>query len=235
MSASEKSWTALILRPPAPLADALAAELAVLGLGVETRDEELVAYLTDPSKADDLRRWIEQRIEREGLDPSSVPSRVETVADGRWVERYQAGLDPFPLGERFTVYPRGTIEGDPGERQPLLLVPGRAFGTGEHATTQLCVEQLERRVRDGDRWLDLGCGTGVLLLVARACGAAHGFGIEIDPDAVEVAQEVVASNGDVDEIEIVCGGIDEAKEGCWDGAICNISATFTRMHLDDLS
>ena len=232
-------WFVLVLRVPRRSADGLAAELAALGRGVESRSvdqhvEELRAYLVGGlEQAAPMRAWAESRLMEEGVDPTTCSFVIEEVEDGRWVERYRESLRPFHVGTRFTVHPRGRIETEDG-REPLLLVPGRAFGTGEHATTQLCAEQLERRVRPGQAWLDLGCGTGILLLVGRALGAERLQGVEIDPEAVEVARSVLSLNAAADRCSVRQGGIGEAA-GAWDGAVCNISSTFARMHVTELA
>jgi len=235
-----QAWLALVVRMPRENAEALAAELATLGAGVESRPvdrhvEELHAFVAGgPEQAAGMRAWAERRLAAMGVDLDACSFAIDEVEDGRWVERYQESLQPFHVGMRFTVHPRGRIEIEDG-REPLLLVPGRAFGTGEHATTQLCAEQLERLVRPGQAWLDLGCGTGILLLVARALGAARLHGVEIDPEAVEVARNVLSLNGSVDRCEVHEGGIEMAGQGKWDGAICNISTTFVRMHVAQLA
>ena len=228
MKQREEQWSALRLHVQREWGDLLAAELAVLGIGVESRVhpenvevEELTAFLRRPEQEGEMRGWVERRVRDLGGDPATLQMRVEVVDDGHWVERFQAGLEPFELGQSYVVFPRGRIESDHKERRPLLLIPGRAFGTGEHATTQLCVEQLESRVQPGDRWLDLGCGTGILLLVAAAEGATELLGIEIDPEATEVAGEVVRSNRALVEsrskIDILCGGMEKIPGGEWDG------------------
>ncbi len=232
-------YVAVVLRVPREIADTLAAELAALGRGVESRPvdrrmEEIRAFTSAGSgDAGPLRTWATRRLASLGFDRESFTCDVEQVDDGHWVERYQESLRPFRIGTRFTVHPRGRIEVDDG-RVPLLLVPGRAFGTGEHATTQLCIERLEHVVRPGQRWLDVGCGSGILLLVARALGAGACVGIEIDPDAVEIARNVLSRNEALD-CEIQEGGLDRAARGAWDGAICNISTTFARMHVAALA
>ncbi len=233
-------WFALVLRVPREAADELGAELAALGRGVESkpvdsRFEEIRAFLRGGrGQADEMRRWAERRLDAMGVDLELCSFADEEVEDGRWVERYQEALRPFPIGKGFTVHPRGRIETDDG-RKPLLLVPGRAFGTGEHATTQLCTEQLERRVRPGQAWLDVGCGSGILLLVARALGAGRLAGVEIDPEAVVVARGVLERNGAPQGCEVREGGLEDRPRGPWDGVICNISTTFARMHVEPLA
>jgi len=234
-----RAWCALVLRVPRHSADALAAELAAIGRGVESRridhrDEQLRAFLHAPEQAGELRSWAERRLAAMGVDVKTCDFNVEEIEDGRWVERYQESLRPFPFATRFTVHPRGRVELEDG-REPLLLVPGRAFGTGEHATTQLCAEQLERRVVPGGAWFDLGCGTGILLLVARFLGATRLLGHEIDPEAVAVAREVLGQNGAGAEVSIVEAGLERAPRGEWDGAVCNIGTTFAREHLPGLA
>jgi ribosomal protein L11 methylase PrmA len=80
----------------------------------------------------------------------------QAVADGRWEQVYYQGLSPFLLGERFIIHPGDAPrEGDGAERMALWIPPGRAFGTGDHATTLLCLEFLERRVRPGQHVLEV--------------------------------------------------------------------------------
>ena len=73
--------------------------------------------------------------------------------------------------------------------------PGLTFGTGSHASTQLCLEGVEAHVQPGDRVLDLGCGSGILAIAALCLGAAQAVGVDIDPKAVDVAYENAALNG----------------------------------------
>lgn len=169
------------------------------------------------------------------------PLRVETVHDGHWVERYQAGLAPFAVGQRFTVVPGGQAAAAPGraraasERTPIVLVPGRAFGTGEHPTTRLCVMQLERQVRPGRRWLDLGCGSGILALVAHHCGASPVLALDCDAEAVEVAREALQANGLAQTIELRVGQAGDLPLSCWDGIVANVDAGLFKSCADELA
>src|SRR5213075_275452 len=95
-----------------------------------------------------------------------------------------------------------------GEREPIVLVPGMAFGTGEHETTRLCAAALERLVVPGSRWLDVGTGTGILAIVAARCGATKVVAVDNDPEAAHVALEVVRRNGLEDSIEVLEGSLE---------------------------
>ena len=77
----------------------------------------------------------------------------------------------------------------------LTLDPGMAFGTGQHETTRMCLEALERAVTPGARVLDVGCGSGILSIAAAKLGAREVVALDIDSDCVRVTRENVALNG----------------------------------------
>jgi ribosomal protein L11 methyltransferase len=188
-------------------------------------------YLDSPGQATAAVAALERLLGRSGLDPGECGIRVEAVADGRWAERYQASLQPFGIGSRFEVHPAGAVSGN-GELLPLLLIPGRAFGTGEHATTRLCAAMLERHVRRGSRWLDLGCGTALLAMIAHHCGASRLLALDNDPEAIEVAEAVLDANRLSNEIELRLGSLDECPDSAWDGIVVNISGFFSSPATD---
>jgi ribosomal protein L11 methyltransferase len=182
----------LTARVPDALDDEIATVLGAGSLGVEVAPSgpgmsELRVYLGD---ADDTQAWREKAgrvLAAHGLTSSEARLAVEKLEDGRWVERWQTSLAPIPLGLRFIVIP-GANASVPGDREAIRLVPGMAFGTGEHETTRLCAAGLERLVVAGSRWLDLGTGTGLLSIIAARCGASRVLAIDNDPDAVDVAR-----------------------------------------------
>jgi ribosomal protein L11 methyltransferase len=228
-------WTALVVRVPAALEEALVGRLAwclqgerrldAATPGAAADEVELWLYLHSPAAEGAALAQAGEIIARAGLDPAACGLRARVVEDERWVERYQASLRPFDLGRRFRVYPAGRVDEPAGPRRPLLLVPGRAFGTGEHPTTRLCAVALEQRVVPGQRWVDVGCGTAILAIVARGCGAREVLALDHDAEAVEVAREVLAVNG-VDGVALRVGSCADAGAGAWDGVAVNISAPF---------
>jgi ribosomal protein L11 methyltransferase len=99
------------------------------------------------------------------------------------------GVFPSP-----TDYPRLVVKPtwcdhvpQPGQ-QVIEIDPGMAFGTGTHPTTALCVQLLEKHIRPGHRLLDVGTGSGILLIAGAKLGA-HLTGVDTDPMAVSVARE----------------------------------------------
>jgi ribosomal protein L11 methyltransferase len=222
-------WRVLTVRVPDALDDEISAVLGDGSLGVEVAasgpgTSEVRVYL---GSSDDAEVWRERAIRvvgAHGLAPAAAGLTIDPVADGRWVERWQASLAPIPLGSGFVVVP---VDGSRvGRRQPIRLVPGMAFGTGEHETTRLCAVALERQVERGSHWLDLGTGTGLLAVVAARCGASRVLALDVDPDAVEVASSVVAANAAGSVVEVRRGSLAETAGERFDGVVANIQASF---------
>jgi ribosomal protein L11 methyltransferase len=98
---------------------------------------------------------------------------------------------------------------------PIRIDAGRAFGAGDHPTTQLCLRALERHLRPGDAVLDLGTGTGVLAIAAAKLGAGSVLAVDTDPEAVRVARENSAANGVAGLVRVEQGSLAEARSGRW--------------------
>lgn len=145
-------------------------------------------YVTD----DDVgRAQMAQALAGIDAPVSTVPLKEEDWAYG-WQKYYQ----PMAVGERVYIVPeweRGKAV--PEGRKAVYLNPGLTFGTGSHASTQLCLGLLEKHLAPGDAVLDLGCGSGILSIAAMNLGASRALGVDIDPKSVDVAYENAALNG----------------------------------------
>ena len=191
-------------------------------LGVEGSAAHLLAYF--PADVD-IGRLIAAI--RAGLGSAAVAldvAAVEMVPDGHWHERWLEGLGPMPVGTSFLIVPGPTVPADTRGRRVIRLVPGRAFGTGEHATTRMCLELLETRAGPGVRVLDIGTGSGILAIAARMKGAAPVTAIDIDPQAVDLASRNAAGN-DVAGIRWIAGSLDAIAPGRDDLILANLEAT----------
>ena len=119
---------------------------------------------------------------------------LENLRDEDWENNWKQYSKPMEIGQRLLVIPQWE-QVDPGQRVPLILDPGLTFGTGSHATTRLCLTALEKTVAQGDRVLDLGCGSGILSIAALRLGASQALAVDIDDKCLDVAYENAALNG----------------------------------------
>jgi len=128
-----------------------------------------------------------------GLDAEYT---VTPLTDNDWAYSWQKYYKPLEVGRRLYVVPEWMRdEPVPEGRSPLYLNPGLTFGTGSHASTQLCLEGVEEHTLTGRPVLDLGCGSGILSIAALCLGASTAAAVDIDPKAVDVAYENAALNG----------------------------------------
>ncbi|KVT41951.1 50S ribosomal protein L11 methyltransferase [Burkholderia multivorans] len=151
-----------------------------------------------------------------GLD-ATPKFDVREVEEQDWVRLTQSQFEPIPIGERIWVVPSWHDAPDP-DALVLELDPGLAFGTGSHPTTRLCMEWLEQSVQPGQSVLDYGCGSGILAILAKKCGANPVFGIDIDPQAVESARQ----NSERNRAEVTYGLPDACPAGEFDIVVANI-------------
>ena len=128
-----------------------------------------------------------------GLDAEYT---VTPLTDNDWAYSWQKYYKPLEVGRRLYVVPEWMRdEPVPEGRSPLYLNPGLTFGTGSHASTQLCLEGVEEHTLTGRPVLDLGCGSGILSIAALRLGAESAFACDIDEKCVDVAYENAALNG----------------------------------------
>jgi ribosomal protein L11 methyltransferase len=115
---------------------------------------------------------------------------MQVIDGGAWVEQWKRFYRPFKLGKRLVIRPPWEPYTAAADELLLTLNPGQAFGTGLHATTQLCLTSLETIIgmQPGVRLLDVGCGSGILSLAGVLFGCARVFGIDVDRLAVWVAR-----------------------------------------------
>jgi len=171
--------------------------------------------------------------------PELSVGSVQFFPENDWLALWRRGLEGFPIGERFYVLPTWK-EAPATSRIVLRIDPERAFGTGTHETTRLCLELLEKYAkygqdaRPGAGAVDAGTGTGVLAMVAAHMGWSPVVAVERDPDAVACARANVARNGLADRIRVVPVAIAEAEIEPADLVVANLSAPVLQEELPRL-
>jgi ribosomal protein L11 methyltransferase len=156
--------------------------------------------------------------------------RLEEVVGDAWRDAWKVHFEPFRLSRRVVIkppwreVPAALIAEVPGTIV-LELEPGRAFGTGLHATTSLVAQALDAREPElrGKELLDVGCGSGILALVALVLGADKARGLDIDEAATDVANENAQRTGLADRFHADTTDV-AAVEGRWPIVLANIQA-----------
>lgn len=146
-------------------------------------------------------------------------------------------LYPEKISSQFVVKPTWReYEAEEGEKV-IELDPGRAFGTGSHPTTSLCVDLMEEGIQEGETVLDVGTGSGILMIVAEKLGAGFVCGVDIDELAVEVANENLELNKVSKEKYKVLHGnlIEKIEKQSYDVVVANILADVLLLLLKDIS
>ena len=136
-----------------------------------------------------------------------------------WVRDFNAGLEPRCFADRLWICPTQTRCPDP-DAPHIFLDPGLAFGSGQHATTALCLEWLASRA-PGGRVLDYGCGSGVLAIAALALGAAHADAVDNDPQALIATRDNATVNHFADRIA-VCAPDELPRASLYNVVLANI-------------
>lgn len=159
-----------------------------------------------------------------GIDKGAGAVSWKAVADEDWAETWKEFFHTEKIGARTVIKPTWEeYEAKAGEIV-VELDPGAAFGTGQHATTSLCIRALEDLVQPGMTVFDVGTGSGVLAIVAAKLGAKRVEAVDFDPVAVRVARENVRQNGAENVVRTERSDLLKSVAGKADLIIANIIA-----------
>ena len=215
----DSMWLEIVLNAKSEELDLISATLianGVPGLAVE-EEEEFRTFLEENRQYWD---YVDDELMEQMKGVSRIKFYVTDDADGQkqlaqymkgvdlpytsvrlreydWAHSWQKYYRPLAIGKTIYIVPeweRDTAQ-IPEGCTSILMNPGLTFGTGSHASTQLCLEGIEEFIVPGKSVLDLGCGSGILAIAALRRGASHATGVDIDPKAVDVSYENAELNG----------------------------------------
>ena len=184
----------------------------------------VVGYIPEDHRLESRRRILESELARLS---KQAGIRLNTVygetAEEDWAESWKRFFKPQKVTGRLVVKPSWEQYAAGPEEIVLEIDPGMAFGTGTHPTTCLCLELIEKYLRPGDTFLDIGTGSGILMIAAAKLGASTLTGIDIDPNAVGVAQKNLVRNGiPGDRFCVRTGHLTRGLERCFTIVAANI-------------
>ena len=177
-------------------------------------EDDGTAYLTfyleeEEDKAQVLLK-IRQELEemRSYLNVGACTIEESQTEDVDWVNNWKQYFHQFYIDDILVIPSWEQVEAKDQDKMVIHIDPGTAFGTGMHETTQLCIRQLKKYVTPDTQILDVGCGSGILGMLALKFGAGYAVGTDLDPCAIDATHENMEVNGiRKDQYEVMIGNI----------------------------
>ncbi len=174
----------------------------------------LTFYLEEEEDTEEVLLAIKKELEemRSYLDVGDCTIEESQTEDVDWVNNWKRYFHQFYIDDILVIPSWEKVKEEDSSRIIIHIDPGTAFGTGMHETTQLCIRALKKYVVPGARILDVGCGSGILGMLALKFGAGYSVGTDLDPCAVEASHKNMEENGiSKDKYEIMIGNIIDDK------------------------
>ena len=204
----------------------------------EIEADDGVAYLSfylEPGEdKEKILSQIRQELEAMSSYVNVGECRIDEseTEDVDWVNNWKQYFHQFYVDDILIIPSWEQVKPEDTDKMVIHIDPGTAFGTGMHETTQLCIRQIRKYVTEKTRILDVGCGSGILGMLALKFGAAYSVGTDLDPCAIEATYENMEVNGIAkDQYEVMIGNIiddkavqDKVGYGCYDIVVANILA-----------
>ncbi len=197
-------------------------------------DDEGIHYPEGISGEEDMFCKIAEGLKEleDFVDVGEGTVASDETEDKDWINNWKQYFKPFMVND---IVIKPTWEEVPDGMEGKMVVnidPGTAFGTGSHETTQLVIKQMDKYIKEGDKLLDVGTGSGILSVIGLMLGASYVLGTDLDPNAIIATAENMEANNISSELyEVIEGNIiddkkiqDYAGYECYDVVTANILA-----------
>lgn len=174
----------------------------------------LTFYLDEDVDKQEMLLKVRQELEemRSYLNVGECTIEESQTEDVDWVNNWKQYFHQFYIDDILVIPSWENVEAKDSDKMVIHIDPGTAFGTGMHETTQLCIRQLKKYVTEDTEILDVGCGSGILGMLALKFGAKHSVGTDLDPCAINATYENMDNNGiSRDQYEVMIGNIIDDK------------------------
>lgn len=204
----------------------------------ETEADDGIAYLSfyleEDADTESILKNVRQELEEmsEFMDLGECSIEESETEDVDWVNNWKQYFHQFYVDDILIIPSWEDVKPEDEDKMVIHIDPGTAFGTGMHETTQLCIRQIRKHVTQDTEILDVGCGSGILGMLALKFGAKHSVGTDLDPCAIDTTYENMEVNGiSKDQYEVMIGNIiddkavqDKVGYECYDIVVANILA-----------
>lgn len=206
----------------------------------EGPEDDGVAYLSffveddGETDIDGIVKQVEAELEELGsfMEIGEGSVCLSETEDKDWINNWKEFFHQFYIDDLLVIPSWEKVKVEDADKKVLHIDPGTAFGTGMHETTQLCIRQIKKYVTKDTVILDVGCGSGILGIIALMYGAKKAKGTDLDPCAIEASHQNMEVNGIAsDSFEVMIGDLitdkvvqDEVGYGCYDIVVANILA-----------
>lgn len=184
----------------------------------ETEADDGVAYLSfyldDDADIEAILANVKQELEemKEFIDLGECSIEESQTEDVDWINNWKKYFHQFYVDDILIIPSWEKVKPEDEDKMIVHIDPGTAFGTGMHETTQLCIRQIRKYVTKDTRILDVGCGSGILGMLALKFGANYSVGTDLDPCAIDATYENMEENGiSKDQYEVMIGNIIDDK------------------------
>ena len=174
----------------------------------------LTFYLDEEEDVAPVLMNVRKELEdmRAFLDVGECTIEESETEDVDWVNNWKQYFHQFYIDDILVIPSWEKVKPEDSDKMVIHIDPGTAFGTGMHETTQLCIRALKKYVTSETEILDVGCGSGILGMLALKFGAKHSLGTDLDPCAIDATHENMEVNGiRKDQYEVMIGNIIDDK------------------------
>lgn len=172
-------------------------------------------YLEEGSEKTELLENIYKELEemRTYINVGVGTIEESLTEDLDWINNWKKYFHQFAIDNILVIPSWEDVEVEHSDKMVIRIDPGTAFGTGMHETTQLCIRSIKKYMTAGSRILDVGCGSGILGMLALKFGASYSVGTDLDACAIEATYENMSTNGvSREQYEVISGNVIDNQE-----------------------
>ena len=168
-------------------------------MGLSNCETCVTVYLPDNNQGAEMLISIRTMLKSMKADDADrkygrLEAELSSIREEDWANNWKQYFKPLKIGDKLIIKPSWEECDNPDNRLILEIDPASSFGTGQHHTTRLCLELLEKSIQKGDKLLDMGCGSGILSIGGMLLGAESAVAVDIEENAVAAAMENAEKN-----------------------------------------